>query len=872
MKKLLLFVSGLVAVNLFFGRYPSGYILNKGQWNKNVLFLFPGKEMNVWIMQNGIMMDCFLWNEEVYDKIIDQPKHFLYKKKFLKGHAVKMTYTDCSYSRKPGNIKYSETFLHYFINNTQITDVPVVEEFILRNVWENIDIKFYIENNKPRYDFILHPGADIEKIKFDIEGVSSIEANSDNLILKTTLGNVFHGGLKGIQGNKKVNITWSLKDGKVGFNCDYYKKTEDLIIDPLIYSTFIGGTNIENCFNMVVNAGGEAYVVGSSVSSNFPTTPGAYSTTYTAGEDIVVSKLNAAGTNLIFSTFIGGNNIDIGYDIELDNAGNIYLVGRTTSTNFPVTAGSFDNSYNSGGDAVVLKLSPSGNSLLFSTYLGGNDEERAYGIKLASNNNIYITGYTNSSNYPTTAGVFDQSYNGSPGNSEIFVACFDNSGSSLLYSTFVGGTGNDIGRSINIDSNGNINICGDSFSANFPVTAGCVDPGHNGNRDIVVFKLNSTLSNLLSSTYLGTNGTEYGFNISVNNLGEIFLSGITNSNSFSVTPGALNGTYLGGANDVVFVKLNANLTSLLYSTFLGGNGDDQCFKLWQANSGTFLLSGYTSSTNLPVTATAIQTNYGGGNCDAYILLFDQSSNAIIYCSYLGHNSDDFGRAAIIDAAGDIYISGHTQSANFPTVNGSFDISHNGVSDLFVSKISTLIPLNIKFHSITGKCFNNNTVYLDIKWFSGHASYLMEILNSHDGINWYAVYSKKFESSNEENHLQLVNVLNNPAEINMVYYMAKIIKPTGLEINSEVIKVNLCPDHGLSGYIFPNPIINENCYIHFGEYEKLFLTDIQGRVLKEISGEKYKIIPYKFDDLKNGTYIVYDPEKKHKQILIINKQN
>jgi Beta-propeller repeat len=339
----------------------------------------------------------------------------------------------------------------------------------------------------------------------------------------------------------------------------------------LVYSTYLGGDgSLEGGNGIAVGSGDVAYVTGGTSSSDFPTTSGAFDTSQanpTGGggtsNDAFVTALNATGTALVYSTYLGGGNVDDGEDIAVDSSGNAYLGGRTGSSDFPTTPGAFDTTLAGSGDAFVTKLNATGSALGYSTYLGGTGavDDTVHGIALDSSTNAYLTGFTRSTDFPTTAGAFDTSLAGS--NDDAFVTKLNADGSTLGYSTFLGGDGGDTGRAIALDSSANAYVTGTTGSTDLS-TAGC--PHNNGTGDIFVAKLNAAGSALGYYTYLGTFGTDSGDDIAVDSTGHAYLTGSTAPNRnftspFPTTPGAFDTTDNPGG-DAFVAKFDSNPSRL----------------------------------------------------------------------------------------------------------------------------------------------------------------------------------------------------------------------------------------------------------------------------------------------------------------------
>jgi len=380
----------------------------------------------------------------------------------------------------------------------------------------------------------------------------------------------------------------------------------------LVYSTFLGGNADSFGQGIAVDAAGNAHVVGTTDSTNFPTAH-ALQPTYGGGfYDVFVAKLNAAGSALLYSTYLGGSQEDDGTAIQLDAAGNAYVTGYTDSSNFP-TVNAFQSAFGGGGyDAFVAKLDGSGSALVYSTYLGGNDEDDAYAVAVDAGGNAYVAGTTASANFPVV-NSFQANHAG--GSYDAFVSKLNPAGSALVYSTFLGGSDTDAAFGIAVDVSGSAYVTGYTFSASFPTTKGAVQPTIRVASDAFVTKLSEAGSALVYSTFLGGEGGDYGNAIAVDQSGNAHVTGITSSRDFPVG-NAPQPNHGGGPDDAFVAKLNADGSALVYSTFLGGSGDDMAFGIAVDNSGDAYVTGFTSSKNL-ATAGSMQATYGGGSYDGF---------------------------------------------------------------------------------------------------------------------------------------------------------------------------------------------------------------------------------------------------------------
>jgi len=326
----------------------------------------------------------------------------------------------------------------------------------------------------------------------------------------------------------------------------------------LIYSTYLGGSSYDEGHGIAVDATGNAYVTGLSYSQNFPTIAGAFQSVLQGYDDAFVSKLNPAGSALIYSTYLGGNSYDQGNGIAVDASGNAYITGLTYSYHFPTTGQAFRTTWGGGFDAFVSKLNASGTTLLYSTYLGGSSDDYGYGIAVDASNSAYVTGRTYSPDFPTTAGAFQTTPGGTGGggHDDAYVVKLNAAGSALVYSTYLGGSCDDAGYGIVVDSSGDALVTGDTCSDDFPTTDGSFQRTLGGADDAFYGELNPAGSALLYSTYLGGNGDDASDGIALDPSGNIYLVGWTSSRNFPTTNGAFQ-TSLSGIQNTFVIILSA---------------------------------------------------------------------------------------------------------------------------------------------------------------------------------------------------------------------------------------------------------------------------------------------------------------------------
>ncbi len=541
-------------------------------------------------------------------------------------------------------------------------------------VYPGIDLVYYGNQQKLEYDFVVAPGADPNDITLGLEGADSLNLDKEgNLILLVDGGEVMihapviyqetEAGKQSISGNFEFR-----GNNRVGFDVDAYNASRPLVIDPeLTYSTYLGGSQSDTSYGstdryaqpdprifyhgIAVDEDGSAYVTGGTNSVDFPT------------------------ENPFQGTYGGGKNTAYGDD------------------------------YPDVGDIFVTKLSPDGSSLIYSTYLGGIEDEEGNAIAVDAAGSAYVTGHTYSDDFPT-ANAF-QGRRGSSGASDTFVTKLSPDGSSLVYSTYLGGRWRDVGNAIAVDTAGSAYVTGRTKSdVDFP-TANPFQgtSGDSFEGDAFVTKLSPNGTSLVYSTYLGGEYEEYGHGIAVDEAGSAYVTGSTNSRDFptenafrsvlSYRYNGITGAGLFDCADAFVTKLSPDGTSLVYSTYLGGIDDgDIGFGIAVDAAGSAYVTGSTFSEDFP-TENAFQEMHGncGNSCfrsnmDAFVTKLSPGGASLIYSTYLGGEYIDLGCGIAVDADGSAYVTGYTRSDDFPTVN-AFQGTRGGDSyvDAFVTKLS-----------------------------------------------------------------------------------------------------------------------------------------------------------------------------------------
>jgi hypothetical protein len=710
-KKLITFLTCLPGAASVFATQPPGsnltagealqkadkqfFIENKGQWHPDVLYLTRMGGLDVWITRYGVNYTFYKIEKNLNAKKEEHlPGKFNHEMgdATLLGHRVLFKLQNHNANSLPEGKQKQEGYYNYLIGNDpskHASYVGLYKEAVVKNVYNGIDLRYYFDKGYLRYDFIVHPGADPAQIRFSLEGEDKEYLKNEALCYTTRFSEVQMQDLYVYQqGDKKqVPAKFTQENGAWQFQLNGYDKTQALIIDPLVYSTYIGKSGSDYSRDIAIDNSGNAYIFGHTTSTDYDTTAGAFQTSFGGGIDVFVTKLNSTGTGLIYSTFIGGTSVEFSTAIAIDGSGNAYITGYTTSNNYPTTSGAFQTTFAGMQDVFVTQLNSTGTGLIYSTFIGGSNVDQGYGIAVDTSGNAFIVGNTQSSDYDVTAGAFQTVF---AGVGDVFVTKLNSTGSVLLYSTYMGGSNNDIGRAIAIDASGNAYITGTTLSTDYPVTTGVFQNTNAGSFDVFVTKLNGAGSGLIYSTYIGGSFNDNGYDIAIDGSLNAYIVGNTQSSDYDITSGAYQTTFSGNL-DVFVTKLNSTGSGLIYSTYIGGNNYEIGQAIAVDGSGNAHVTGNTNSADYDVTPGAFKTTYAG-NFDVFVTKINSTGNSLMYSTYLGGNDYEEGFAITIDGTGKAYVTGNTYSSDFDVTTGAFQTTIGGGSDVFVTKLCLVAPL------------------------------------------------------------------------------------------------------------------------------------------------------------------------------------
>jgi hypothetical protein len=607
------------------------------------------------------------------------------------------------------------------------TGLKTYGRLVYRDVWPGIDAIFTGTATRLKYAFLIHPGADPERIRLAYRGATSVTlTGAGELDVNTPVGGFRDEkpyAYQEVDGQRaEVAADYALdrraRNGVQGyhFNLGFYDRSLPLVLDPAIaYAGYIGGASEDAGFGIAVDGLGNAYITGAThidSATTFPATVGP-DLTHNGGQyDAFVAKVNAAGTGLVYAGYIGGNSDDFGFGIAVDAAGNAYVAGNTYSSQatFPATVGP-DLTYNGDQDVFIAKVNAVGTGLVYAGYIGGSGRESGgafVGIAVDATGNAYVTSSTSSSEatFPATVGP-DLTYNGG---FDAFVAKVNAAGTGLAYAGYIGGADSDAGNDVAVDALGNAYVTGRTASSEttFPATVGpdltFNGAGGFGAGDAFVAKVNAAGTGLAYAGYIGGDLDDVGYGIAVDALGNAYVSGGTESSqtSFPATVGP-DLTFNGGTGgsipffaDAFVAKVNAAGTGLAYAGYIGGSGDEVGYGIAVDSLGNAYVTGGTESSEatFPVTAGPDLTFNGTSGDpdrldDAFVAKVNAAGTGFAYAGYIGGSNDEEGFGIAVDGQGNAYVTGRTASseATFPVTVGP-DLTWNGGDDAFVAKITS----------------------------------------------------------------------------------------------------------------------------------------------------------------------------------------
>jgi len=573
-------------------------------------------------------------------------------------------------------------------------------------VYPGIDLVYYGTQSQLEYDFVLSPGADPRAVRMQFDPASKLSLNPEgDLVINGGEGTVVEKRPVIYQRDPASSARTEVKGGyvllgrnTVGLRLERYDPARALVVDPVLaYSTYMGGSGADTITAIQTDNQGNLYVAGSTGTSDLVASSNAYATANIGDLDIflaVIGNSQGSGYGVTYLTYIGGADDDIPLAMAVDSSQNMYVVGTTKSSSFPLTANAFDTAGGTSytdGFALVLNPSLGGTAgLIFSSFLGGTTgAESANGVAYDSSGNMYVVGTTASTDWPVTANAYASAINGPE---DAYIAQINPTSGTLTYATYMGGELVDDGRGIALDANGLVYFACSSESTLFPAAGNQYQPNLAGAFDVVVGVMDLTqvgTASLLYTTYLGGTENDMARGLTLDSAGNIVVTGYTLSSNFPVTADAAQPTYAGNGDIFVSVLNYTNSKIVLYSTYLGGSDAEVAYAVTTDSSGYIYVTGYTLSADFPVTAGAVQGTWGDG-IDVFVTKIKPhvaGSAGILWSTFLGGATNNNGYGIVVGSDGRVYVGGYT-SGDFPTNGASYQAAYQGgYTDGFLAVIS-----------------------------------------------------------------------------------------------------------------------------------------------------------------------------------------
>lgn len=713
------------------GGFSAGFLEYHGEPNSEITYYIQSSGMFVAFGRKQVKIEV----KSPKQKYFQEDNRSLLPKQMNKESIItsaSIEFVDCNPVNPVAEILTSAS-VNFLIGDdpSQWRSYSYYKQIAFYNLYNHIDLKYIIHEGQLKYEFFVYPGGNVEDIKLRWIGpVSlSLRPNGMNIRLKTSTNNIniidtVPVSYQSLSRKRPIHGDFQKLDRTTyGFKISTYDKAKLLIIDPtlLAFSTYISGDNSDAAYSIARDSEGNIYITGSTSSTDFPTKN--YIEQDDGQTDVFVTKLNSTGNGLIYSTYVGGSSNEIGNSIAIDSNHNAYVTGYTLSDDFP-KVNSYDDTRN-GLDIFVFKLSSNGNSLDYCTYIGGNENffEQGYAIAVDAGGYAYVTGETDATDasFPML-NAFQERTNSSDVRTDAFILKLNPTGTNLIYSSYLGGSEDDRGNAIAIDSDGNAYITGETKSNDFLTTSGTYDDG-NGDGwdtyyDVFVSKVgfDGFSSELLKSTYVSGTDTfgdnEIGQGIAIDEDGYVFVTGYTDGNDWPVKNAYDPDGHISYEDAFVF-KMNPSFDDFAYSTYIAGNHRDYGEAIALDDIGNAYITGKTYSTTFPVVDAFNNTgDQSTSYYDIFVCKLNAFGNDLGYSTYISGSRSDEAYGIVVDQYYTAYICGSTTSSDFPMVNA---YAGDGVStDVIITAIDTNPPNINSPEDIT---YDEGDTGNTIKWFA-----------------------------------------------------------------------------------------------------------------------------------------------------------
>lgn len=664
-------------------RIPIAFIPNQGQFDKQARFQARTARYTLWITDKGLVFDSIRIQDKVNTSCLFPPQKESFPegargKKELEREVTRLLFPGADPHPKITPLGHSSQRVNCFRGNDPKkwrTGIQASNAVLYKNLYPHIDLKVYSRGGNIEYDWIVRPGGDPADIHFQYEGILDSRIDIEgNLLVTTLFGELIHKRPESfiLPSNEQVSVKFMfIGSHTYCIRTSEYDMTKTLVIDPHILSssTYFGGGDIDQAKDIAIDASGCIFITGETISTDFPTTvPGNLNPTQD-NYDVFLCKFTPDASTLLFSTYLGGKDWDIGHDIAIDNSGNVYVSGTTTSSDFPIQnplKGEllpifYDICY---PDGFITKFSNTGEMILYSTFFGGTSSDQIYGMTLDKADQIYITGTTFSKDFPIVNPATNIVIGPYEATFYIFVSKISAEGHAILYSTYIGARNYyQQGRKIAVDSSGNAYIAADFWGQGlgYPL----VNPFQSelkGGAEGLFFKLSPQGNNILFMTYLGGSKDDRIQNVLIDKNGLPVICGWTDSSDFPVANTTME--YPKGQN-AFLSQFSPTGDQLLYSTVIGGTNNDFAYGIGVDSRNNICLTGGTDSPDFP---RVFSDQQHSGTIDAFITVISLVDDLIVFSSYIGGSKEDRGAALAVDPQDSIWITGWSNSQNFRTLN------------------------------------------------------------------------------------------------------------------------------------------------------------------------------------------------------------